>query len=454
MKANTKRTDILEKPMWRLLVQLSIPGVLGMSVNAINMFVDTIFIGQLVGQAAVAGIGLAFPMLMITNAVTSLIGMGASSVLSRAIGAEDHETESKIFGTVLTLSLIVSGILTVVTYIYAPQLIAFLGGEGEVLELGVTYYRIVMLGAFARIFGVASSMIIRAEGKIKEAMTFMIIATLFNMILDPIFISYFDMGLAGAAWATVVAMLLLSLFNVIYFASGNASYQVNLRYLGIERQIMRPLLAVGLSAMFLQIMFFIQQAVVFKSIEYYGGSRDQAFMTAVYRVVILVVMPMFGFVQSMQPVTGINYGAGRVDRVKEGFRVFLLAGTVFLTFIWLSVQVYPQVVLGWILPDMDLNSDDLFRFRMMLMTLPSLAFFFLTVTMYQSLGKGRPATALLVARDAGLFTPVVLILPLFFGIQGIYFAMPVTDVFMVFMTIFLLNRLFRSEGFQTKPTEA
>ena len=185
------------------------PAIIGMSINGINAFFDGLFVGQFLGQEALAAVSLAFPLMMVTNGFSAMIGVGASSLLSIAIGAGDVATQKKIFGTLTALSLICSVILGALGIIYAPTLIGFLGGTGEVLSLGVTYYRIMMIGAFFRIFAVAANMLIRAEGKIKEAMTFSIITALLNIVLNPIFIYYLDGGIAGAAWATVLAMTVL-----------------------------------------------------------------------------------------------------------------------------------------------------------------------------------------------------------------------------------------------------
>ncbi|RQH14415.1 hypothetical protein D5R40_34310 [Okeania hirsuta] len=167
------------------------------------------------------------------------------------------------------LSLITSVILSILGIIFAPQLIGFLGGTGEILTLGVIYYRIMMIGAFFRIFAVAANTLIRAEGKIKEAMVFSIIAAVLNIILNPIFIYYLDGGIAGAAWATVVAMIIFTLMGIWYFWAGKANYPVSLRTYSLSRDLLKPILSVGVSAMMLQLMFFVQQVIVFRLLAQY-----------------------------------------------------------------------------------------------------------------------------------------------------------------------------------------
>lgn len=244
MNANPKSRlteEILTENVWKLLWRLSMPAIIGMSINGINAFVDGLYVGQFLGQDALAAVSLAFPLMMVTNGISAMIGVGSSSLLSIAIGAGDVETQKRIFGTMTALSLLTSLVLSALGIIFAPQLIGFLGGTGDILDLGVTYYRIMMIGAFFRIFAVAANTLIRAEGKIREAMVFSIIAALLNIILNPIFIYYLDGGIAGAAWATVVAMFIFTLLGIWYFWAGQANYPVSLTTFSLSRPLLKPI---------------------------------------------------------------------------------------------------------------------------------------------------------------------------------------------------------------------
>ena len=326
------RDTILTGDIWSIMVRLSLPAIIGMSINGINAFVDALFVGQFIGNDALAAISLAFPLTMIVNGVSSMIGIGSASLLSRAIGSQDLDVQQKSFGTMLMLSLIASIFLTVLGIYFAEDLIAFMGGKGKVLELGTQYYQIMIAGSFLRVFAVAGNMLIRAEGKLKEAMIFASLGAIFNIILNPVFILGLNMGIGGAAVATVVAMGGFALLNMFYFASGKVSYAIDLKRITLDLKMLRPILAVGVSAMMLQIMFFVQQAVVFKSLAYYGEDWDIAFMGACYRVIVLLVMPVFGFAQALQPVAGINFGAKLYDRVKKSVQYLYLE--------WNYINVY------------------------------------------------------------------------------------------------------------------
>ncbi|MFK7978473.1 MAG: MATE family efflux transporter [Saprospiraceae bacterium] len=312
---NPLTQEILTESIWKLMAKFSLPAIIAMSINSVNTFVDALFIGQYVGQDALAAVSLAFPLTMITNGISAMIGIGASSLLSRAIGANEEDIQRKMFGLVTVLSVLCCTILMAIGLYFAEELIGLMGGSGEIQAMGAYYYRILMVGAFFRTYGVVLNVLIRAEGKIKAAMTYSIIATLLNIVLNPLFIAYYGWGVAGAAWSTNVAMLLFSIIGVWYFVKGKTNYKVDFSYWGLDKQMLKPILSVGVSAMMLQIMFVIQQVFVFRSIVHYGSDDPNevynanyhvAVIGANYRIMILMLMPIFGFSQTMAPVVGIN----------------------------------------------------------------------------------------------------------------------------------------------------
>ena len=434
--------SILVDNPWKLMRQLSLPAIIGMSINGINSFFDGLFVGQMAGQEALAAISLAFPLVFITGGLSAMIGVGGSSILSMAIGADDKERMEKVFGSVTILAAIVSAVLMLFGIYFAPALIGMLGGEGEILEMGVTYYRITLYGAFFRIYAVDLNMLIRAEGKIKIAMTHSIMAAVLNIILNPIFIGPLGMGIAGAAWATVISMGIFTLIEVYYFVSGKTNYRVDLKKYSLERHIISPILKIGVSAMMLQMMFFVQQSVVFKMIDVYGTDWDIALMGASYRILLLMLFPGFGFAMAMQPVVGINFGANQLERVKKSFKIFTLSSSLIILFCWSFMMVFPANVLSWMLPDADFSKGDIFNFRMMISTLPLFPLFFMSTTLFQAIGKAKAAGLLTIMRDLVLFVPAVIVLPIYYGVGGVYYGGLPSNIIMLFLCIWLLWRLF------------
>lgn len=426
----------------KLMYRMSLPAIIGMSINGINAFVDALFVGQLIGEDALAAISLALPLTMITNGFTAMIGVGASSLLSIAIGSGDGEVQRKTFATLTTLSIVVSVFLTGLGVYFAQELIALMGGKGEVLVLGTVYYRIMMLGAFFRVFAVASNMLVRAEGKIKLAMIIVSTSLLLNMVLNPILIAGFNLGIAGAAWATVISTFLFAVASFLYFLLGKTSYPIDLWHFNLETRLLRPILAVGTSAMLLQIMFFVQQAFIFRTLAHYGTDRDIAFMGACYRIIILMVVPIFGFAQAFQPIVGINFGAGNRSRVRKAFRIFTRTSTVGILIIWILLMIFPETVLQLMLPDTDFTFQDIFNYRTLLFLIPAFPFFFISLTLFQSIGNATASTVLQLSRELGLYIPFILILPLFFGVPGVYMAGIPVNLIVSFIAYFMVRRQF------------
>ncbi len=440
---NVIRQNILSEGIWTLMMKFSLPAIIAMSINSLNTFVDALFIGQYVGQEALAAVSLAFPLTMITNGVSAMISVGGSSLLSRAIGSEDYDIQKKTFGSVTILSIVCSAILTVLGLVFAEHLIEFMGGSGNLITLGAYYYRIMMIGAFVRIYGVVLNTMIRAEGKMNQAVTYLVIATLLNIILNPIFIAYFGWGIAGAAWSTVISMLLLSLFGLTYYMRRQSSYPIDLTYWRLEKRIIKPILTVGVSAMMLQIMFFVQQIFVFRSIAYYGSDWHIAFMGACYRIMILMIMPIFGFSQALQPIAGINFGADQFERVKKSFNIFALASTGMLMIFWVLEMVFPETILGWMLPDATFTDTDIFNFRIQMLSYFVFPYFLLGITLFQSIGNAKIAGNMLVARELVLFVPFVLLFPLWYGVNGVYYAMAPVNFIVFFAAYYFIQKEFK-----------
>jgi len=434
--------DILQADIWMLIRRFSLPAIIGMSINGINAFFDGLFVGQFVGESAVAAISLAFPLTFITGGISAMIGVGGAAILSQAIGAGDEEKQRSILGICTGLSLIGSILLMAVGITFAPEMIGLLGGEGEILEQGVLYYRITLIGAFFRIHGVVLNMLIRSEGKVALAMYMSMSAALINIVLNFTMMGILDMGISGAAWATVTSMAILTIMGYAYYLMGKANYTVKAFSIAFKKTISKPLLSIGISAAMLQIMFFVQQSVVFILIKKYGGDWDIAFMGTCYRIMLLMVFPSFGFAIAFQPVAGINFGAKIIGRVKESFIKFLIVATLAMVVPWAIVMMMPEVVIGWVLPDADITSLDIFRFRMFVATLPLFPSFFIATTLFQAIGKAKIAGILTVVRDLVLFLPAALILPIYFDVSGIYFTGIPINIISVAIAAFIIKRLF------------
>ncbi|MBE8987841.1 MATE family efflux transporter [Nostoc sp. LEGE 12450] len=442
--------EILNGNLFQLMVKFTIPGILGMLLIGFNSFLDALFAGQLIGETALAGISLAVPLTSIVIGCAHLVGVGSASVLSRAIGSEDTRTKSRIFGTLVIMSVIIAFFITLLGYFFSDTLIAFMGGEGAVASAGTEYFRIYTSGSVFYILAVASSQLIKSEGKIPLAMIFSGIFAVLDAILNPIFISVFNLGIGGVAFSTVISMLVYSILNISYFLSNKSSIPVNLKKMTLALDLLPAILSVGLTALLMEIISLVEQSVIFKSIAQYGTEHDIALAGATLRIYALAFIPVEGFVQALQPVVGINYGAKKYHRIKQAFVTFSIAATLCLGLIWLPLHIFPTTFLRILLPNVIFSNDDLFNFQIVNLLLLILPLGFCSVTLFQSLGNGKAAGFLILSKTLFFLIPFVLILSSFLGVRGVYYGMLLTDSLVVLISLVITYLEFKKLGIQTK----
>lgn len=438
------RDEILNQNVWKLFIKLAIPAILAMLMYSIYIFIDAIFVGQWVGKEGIAAISIVIPLTLINQAISSFMGVGFASVLSRAIGSRDEKTIQRILGNNTMLIFIFSAIFTVLGYIFANQLIGFLGATGEILELATGYFRIVVLGSFLFNFVSSSSMLVLAEGKTKVALVIIATGSMLNIILDPIFIRVLGMGVIGAGIATVIAMFVASIITFIYFLRGNSELSYNPSGFRLSPQLIRTMAPVGVSGMAMQLAIVIEQFIIYRSIGTYGGGDEIALMGATLNMLSFAIIPIFGISQGLQPVIGMNCGAKKFDRIKEAYKKFVIAATGIVFIIWGAFMLFPKSILGLYITDPELAASGANIFRILMSMFFLHGFILLSTTFFQAMGKGGIASFLLIARQVIIFAPIVLVLPIFMGLSGIWISLPISDILIVIVTLVFILREFRS----------
>lgn len=429
--------------MWEVLWKLSLPAVLAMVLFGLNAFLDAVFVGQLVNSTALAALSLAYPLSQITFGLGSLIGVGAGTALSIALGANEEHTLKRILGNLSLLSLLFSLLFAVPSWIFAKELVSLMGATGELLEVGTVYFKATLPGAFFWIQGLAANMLIRGEGKLKEAAIMMAVGLVVNIILNPVFISVFEMGVAGAAWATNMGMFVYSLIGYLYFIRGKASFDTNWRYLGLDKRIVKSILSLGLPSLIMSLMGLIQALVVYNAINNYGSEGDVAFFAAANRIVLFLLTPLFGLMRALQPVIGMNYGAQQIERVEQGYKTFSLAGTLIILPFWLWMNLMPESALNLMLPGVILNNEDIWNFRVYTFVLPFLPLVFMGLTFFPSVERGKIASILSLMRQLVFYVPVMLIAPVYFGVRGVFFGSTAIDLVVTFLIMLTVRAEFK-----------
>ncbi|MBS5594815.1 MAG: MATE family efflux transporter [Clostridiales bacterium] len=426
----TMKEQLLTKTPLALLVQLSVPAVIGMMVIGLYPLMDGIFAGKIIGQAAMAACGIALPLTFINNGVATLIGIGSASVLSRAIGKGDTKTVDKIMGNLIFWVIIFSAIITIGGILLAPHFLTLVGAGGEIKTLGIRYLRILFLGSFFVNFTQSANMVMRGEGLMKKAMLIMGLGALLNIILDPIFmITMGPYAIEGAALATIIAQFIQALVTLHYFT--RKSKVVKIRRIQSDAQIKKAMFAVGASAMMMQILFMIQQTLLYKMAFQYGGEANGILMAASLRVYAFSFIPLWGMSQGLQPVVGTNFGAGEYKRVRESMKVFCIGGLILAGIFWLPALVWSGEILGLFGVAPAIIADGIWSFRMFYSIFILYGVMVMVITFFQSIGNAKKAGQIVMLRQLIIFVPAMIVLPMCFGISAVWFTEPLVDFIVI-----------------------
>ncbi|ABR49924.1 MATE efflux family protein [Alkaliphilus metalliredigens QYMF] len=433
---------ILSENLWKVMYRISWPAVIAMVLYGLNSVFDAIFVGRFVGETALAGVSIAYPLSQITLGLGSLIGVGAGSALSIAIGAKNQEMQKRILGNVNYLTIVITSIYVILALLLTTPLVKVMGGTGDILSIGTTYFQITVFGSLFWIYGLAGNMIVRAEGKMKSAAVIMGLGLVVNIIANYILIVVMDMGAAGAAWGTNLGMFVYTIVGLLYFGKGKASFEAAPFKFFRDKKIIKDIFSMGVPSLIMTVMSLVQAVVVFNALSRYGTTYDLALYGAIYRIFTLLLTPIFGLMRALQPVIGINYGAKNNLRVISSFKIFAIASTLIMLPFWIVIMVIPETVLGLIFASRIFDSSSLFYFRTAMALLPILPVIFMMMTFYPAINKGKPAAIIGIARQLIFYLPVMLILPKIYGIQWVYYGAFLIDVVITIWVFILIRKEF------------
>lgn len=440
------RTKLLTQNPVSLMFELSIPAILGMVVVGLYNFMDSVFVGQMVGSVQMGAISVSYPFTLINGGTAAMLGVGSASVLSRAIGKKDEATIGKIMGNLVAMVILLSAIITVVGMVFTRPILTLAGASGDILNYAEKYLRIVYAGSLFVNFFQSANMVIRGEGQLKKAMLIIGSGAVLNIILDPIFITLLNpvgRGMEGAAYATVLSQIIQALITVWYFKK--KSQHVKIGRIRIEKSLLPQILAVGVSALLMQVLTLVQQTVIYRVASNYGGETSQILLGAALRVWNFAFVPLWGISQGFQPAAGTNYGAKDYNRVKKLTGVFVTSATILSLLFYIPVELFPANVLSLFITTPGVAASGATNFRIMFSTYILQGSFLIAVTLFQSLGKANKATWLVLFRQIILFIPLAVILPMIggMGIRGVWLAIALTDAILVVITISMMLAEFR-----------
>jgi putative MATE family efflux protein len=411
----------------RLLVRLSLPASVAMIVMALYNLVDSIFVGRGVGVAAIGGLTISFPLQMLVMAFSMMIGTGAASVVSRSLGAGNRERAHRAAGNAMASALVFGLTVTLLGRLFLPQLLRLFGATPVLSAYARDYLTVILSGTVFISFAMAVNNLVRAEGRATVAMATMILGAVVNMLLDPLFIFGFKMGIRGAALATVISQFLSFVFLLVFFAGGYSSLRIRLRHLLPDRGVLREILVLGFPALVRQGVGSVLVILMNNALARYGGDIYISVFGLVFRILHFVLMPILGVVQGSQPIIGYNYGAGSLERVKRAVRLSVSVATVLSAAGFLLLMTLSGPVFRLFSSDPALAAAGVPVLRLMVLILPLVGVQMIGTTYFQAVGKARPAMFLGLSRQVIFLLPLVIILPRLFGLWGVFSAFPAAD---------------------------
>lgn len=436
--AHILRNESIPKLLWKM----SVPAIIGLFVMSLYHLVDTIFVGRGVGALAIAGVSVTFPIQMLGIALAQTIRIGAASVISRALGATQKETAQKAMGNYILTIVAISLAFTLLGLIFLEPLMTIVGATPEIMDYSTRYMRIMFYGMVFFAFASASNNIIRSEGNAKYAMGVMVSSALLNVLLDYIFIFPLKMGVEGAAWASVVSQVIASAIVVLYFARRIGTVHLSFRDLMPKWNIIKQTFAIGSSSFARMSVGSVVVVILNNLIGVYGGAAASLTIAAfgmINRVIMLVFLPLLGLVQGLQPVLGFSYGAKLYARARHSLILSIKVSTVISSASFLILLVFARPILGIFTTDIELLNIAEHITKIIIIVLPVIGFQIVAAGMYQALGKAVPALVLSLLRQLILFLPLVIVLPMFFGFEGLWYAFPAADFAAAIVTFFMLR---------------
>ena len=430
----------------KLMVQMAVPAVVAQVINLLYNIVDRIYIGHIpgIGGLALTGVGLFTPILMLLTAFAMLAGAGGAPRAAIAMGQGDREKAEKILGNCFTVLMLLAVVLTAVFYFTSPTLIRFFGGSDATLPYAVEYANIYVLGSVFVLTVMGMNTFITTQGFAKISMLTTVIGAAINIVLDPIFIFVLDMGVAGAATATVLSQAVSAVWILCFLTGNKGLLKLRLRNMKLERKIIMPCLGLGISSFVMVSTESILSISFTSSLARFGGDVAVGAMTVLTSINQLVTMPLSGICQGGQPLISFNYGAKKYDRVKEAFLCQFFVCVAYTTLFWLLLMITPRTFAGIFTGDTALVTYTTWALRIFLAGVFSVGFQISCQQSFMALGQAKISLLMACLRKIILLIPLIFILPCFFADKAfaVFLAEPVADIIAAAVTVFTFFRFF------------
>ena len=443
MNKNNNKMDLLgNAPVPQALMALGIPIMIGMLINALYNLVDAYFIGGL-GESQMGAISIAFPLGQVVVGLGLMFGNGAASYLSRLLGRGDREAASKVASTALYSSVCIGAVIIIGTAIFLKPILTMLGATDTIMPYALSYGRIYVISCIFNVFNVTMNNIVSSEGAAKTTMCALLLGAVLNIGLDPLFIYTLDMGVEGAAIATAISQMVSTLVYLTYVLRKKSVFSFSIKEFSPTRQMITEILKIGVPTLVFQLLTSLSIALINRASSNYGDSVI-AGMGAVTRVTSMGTLVVFGFLKGFQPIAGFSYGAKKFDRLREAIKTSIIWSTSFCLVVGLAMAIFSTQIISQF-TDGDTQMILAGQKSLFANGITFILFGFYTVysSLFLALGKGAAGFFLGACRQGVCFVPVILLLPMVWGMNGILYAQPIADVISVVITIFMALHLHR-----------
>ncbi|MDD5991676.1 MAG: MATE family efflux transporter [Prevotellaceae bacterium] len=437
---NQKTLELGTRPVGRLLVEYALPAIIAMTASSLYNMVDSIFIGQGVGALAISGLAVTFPFMNLSAAFGAAVGVGASSYISVKLGQKDYAKALRVFGNTVTLNVIIGILFSTISLLLLDPILYFFGASDQTISYAREYMIIILLGNVITHLYFGMNAVLRSASKPRAAMFIIIFTVVLNTLLDPLFIYTFDLGIAGAAYATILAQLLAFLWQLKLFSDKREILHLQRGIYKPSLRIIRNIFAIGMSPFFMNACACIIVIFINKNLLTYGGDLAVGAYGIANRVAFIFVMVTMGVNQGMQPIAGYNYGAQKFDRLLRVLKLAMISATCVTTSGFLVAEFCPRLCVSLFTDDAQLTSLSINGLRILMAAMPIVGYQMVITNFFQSIGMAKISIVLSLSRQLLLLLPLLILLPPYFGIDGVWMSMPVSDTLSALLAFVVMSR--------------
>lgn len=427
-----------------LLLKYSIPSILSMMITSLYNTVDRAFIGSIkdIGALAISGLGVTMPLFTILGAFCVSIAVGGSTNISIKLGEDNKVEAEKILGNMVLLEFVVGILIAFLGNLFLDDILYIFGASNSTIIYARDYMSVIFAGAFFNLPGFALNSAIRGEGNPKLSAKIMISSCILNLILDPIFIFKFNMGIKGAAIATVICQFFVFILSISYFIRGKSNLKLKLENIRIQNRFLKIIVLVGMTQFFMELASGFIHLFTNKILKIYGGDLSIGAMTIITSIVLMFLMPIYGISQGMQTIIAYNYGAGERNRVKKTLLLAILSSIIILTLGLILIEFFPESFIKIFTDDKNLTNLANQGLKINSITLPTIGVSILGAVYFQIIGESKISIFLSLLRQVILLIPILTLLPKIYGLNGVWISQPVADIIsMIIVILFLFNKL-------------